>query len=196
MPTPKEDIAAFMRGEFQLGGLAKPFGWYGVAWQEGAFEIHCQATEAFTTGQMPVIHGGAIATLLDNAMGWATFTVLADDETFATADLQVQFVRGAPVGLLKARGTVARRTRALAFCESEVRDEGVSSWPEGPQRARSSSGTTPDDLPSGRVVRGVPRHDRGQEVVQAKRQLGKKALREFGLRGNLARIRGADLGAN
>lgn len=81
-------------------------------WQEGAFEIHWRATEAFTTGQVEAIHGGAIATLLDNAMGWATNTVLQDDENFATADLQIQFVRAAKIGLLKARGSVVRRTRA------------------------------------------------------------------------------------
>jgi uncharacterized protein (TIGR00369 family) len=122
--TPKEEIALFMRGEYADGGLAKTFGWYGVECREGAIEIHWRATEAFTTGQMNVIHGGAVATLLDTAMGWAAYTVLEDDENFATADLQAQFVRGARVGLLKARGAVVRRTRALVFCEAEVRDEG------------------------------------------------------------------------
>ena len=38
--TPKEEIAQFMRGEYQQGGLAKTFGWYGVEWHEGALEIH------------------------------------------------------------------------------------------------------------------------------------------------------------
>jgi len=121
--TPKEEIERFMRGESTQGGFNRTFGYYGVNWQEGAFEIHWRATEAFTTGQVEAIHGGAIATLLDNAMGWATNTVLQDDENFATADLQIQFVRAAKIGLLKARGSVVRRTRALAFCESEVRDD-------------------------------------------------------------------------
>jgi uncharacterized protein (TIGR00369 family) len=121
--TPKEQIAQFMRGEWNQGGFNRIFGYYGVRWEEGAFEIHWRATESFTTGQIDVIHGGAIATLLDNAMGWATTTVLQEDETFATADLQVQFIRAAQTGLLKARGSVVRRTRALAFCDSEVRDD-------------------------------------------------------------------------
>jgi uncharacterized protein (TIGR00369 family) len=121
--TPREQIAQFMRGEWTQGGFNRAFGYYGVHWQEGTFEIHWRATEAFTTGQIDVIHGGAIATLLDNAMGWATTTVLQEDETFATADLQIQFVRAAKPGLLKARGSVVRRTRALAFCESDVRDD-------------------------------------------------------------------------
>lgn len=121
--TPKQEIEQFMRGEHQQGGLAKTFGWYGIEWREGAFEIHWHATDAFMTGQMNVIHGGAVTTLLDTAMGWAVYTVLEDNENFATADLQVQFIRGARGGLLKASGRVVRRTRALAFCEGEMRDE-------------------------------------------------------------------------
>jgi uncharacterized protein (TIGR00369 family) len=121
--TPMETIEQFMRGEWAKGGFNQTFGYYGVNCQEGAFEIHWQGTEAFTAGQMDIIHGGAIATLLDNAMGWAMNTVLQDDENFATADLQIQFVRAAKIGLLKARGSVIRRTRALAFCESDVRSD-------------------------------------------------------------------------
>jgi uncharacterized protein (TIGR00369 family) len=56
-------------------------------------------------------------------MGWATTTVLDDDENFATVDLHVQFLRVAKIGLLKANGSVVRRTRSLAFCESQVRDD-------------------------------------------------------------------------
>lgn len=44
--------------------------------EPGKVEIHWDATEAFTTGQVPVIHGGALATLLDNVMGWATYSRL------------------------------------------------------------------------------------------------------------------------
>ena len=66
-------------------------------------------------------------------MGWAIMTVIQGDETFATADLQIQFVRAAKPGLLKAKGSVIRRTRALAFCESEVRDD------EGTLVAKGSS---------------------------------------------------------
>ena len=63
--TPKEEIEQFMRGEWTQGGFNRTFRYYGVNWQEGAFEIHWRATEAFTTGQIEAIHGGAIATLLD-----------------------------------------------------------------------------------------------------------------------------------
>src|SRR5262245_55392235 len=96
---PRQDVERFMRGEYPDGGLAKLFGWYAVGWSPGTFEIHWRATEAFTTGQIAAIHGGAVTTLLDTVMGWAAYTVLEDGENFATADLQVQFVRGAKPGL-------------------------------------------------------------------------------------------------
>jgi len=126
--TPKEAIAQFMRGEYQQGGIAKTFGWYAVEWREGVFEIHWRATEAFTTGQMSVIHGGAITTLLDTAMGWAAYTMLQDDENFATADLQVQFVdRGArPLDL-----TVVELLQSRPLEEREPplgRDGSVQDW--------------------------------------------------------------------
>ena len=57
--TPKEEIERFMRGESTQGGFNRTFGYYGVNWQEGAFEIHWRATEAFTTGQVEAIHGGS-----------------------------------------------------------------------------------------------------------------------------------------
>ena len=53
-------------------------------------------------------------------MGDITVSLLDDSENFATADLQIQFVRGTRPGLLKAQGSVVRRTRALAFCQSEA----------------------------------------------------------------------------
>ena len=117
---PRDDVERFMRGEYALVGFSKLFGYYPVAWEPGKFEIHWNASDAFTTGQIPVIHGGALAALLDNVMGWVTLSLLDDSENFATADLQIQFVRGTRPGLLKARGSVVRRTRALAFCQSEA----------------------------------------------------------------------------
>jgi hypothetical protein len=55
---PRDDIERFMRGEYALVGFSKLFGYYPVAWEPGKFELHWNATEAFTTGQLPVIHGG------------------------------------------------------------------------------------------------------------------------------------------
>jgi len=91
---------------------------------EGSTVIEWDATEAYafqdTTG--PVVHGGLLSTLLDTAMGGACWTVLADDESFLTADLRVEFMRSARPGTLRATGQVVRRTKRVAFCSAELFD--------------------------------------------------------------------------
>jgi uncharacterized protein (TIGR00369 family) len=76
----------------------------------------------FPTPGGPVVHGGMVTTLLDTAMGGACWTVLADDESFLTADLRVEFMRSARPGTLRAEGAVVQRNRRVAFCAAELFD--------------------------------------------------------------------------
>ena len=66
-----------------------------------------------------VVHGGAIASLLDSVVVPAIGAALPDDAEFATVDLHVQYhraLRGAAV----AEGWITRRGRRVVFCESEA----------------------------------------------------------------------------
>lgn len=74
----------------------------------------------FPTSRGPIVHGGAIATLADEALASVAFTVAEEGETTVTADLKVDFLRPAKPGRLIARATVRHRTRRLAFCETTV----------------------------------------------------------------------------
>ena len=74
----------------------------------------------FPTSHGTIVHGGAIATLADEALASVAFTVAEEGETTATADLKVDFLRPAKPGRLIARATVRHRTRRLAFCEVTV----------------------------------------------------------------------------
>lgn len=74
----------------------------------------------FATSRGPIIHGGAVATLADEALASVAFTVAEEGETTVTADLKVDFLRPARPGRLVARATVRHRTRRLAFCEAVV----------------------------------------------------------------------------
>ncbi len=74
----------------------------------------------FATTHGTVIHGGAVATLADEALASVAFTVAEEGETTVTADLKVDFLRPAKPGRLIARATVRHRTRRLAFCEATV----------------------------------------------------------------------------
>jgi uncharacterized protein (TIGR00369 family) len=75
---------------------------------------------SFPTSRGPIVHGGAIATLADEALATVAFTLAEEGETTVTADLKVDFLRPATPGTLVARATVRHRTKRLAFTEATV----------------------------------------------------------------------------
>ncbi len=77
----------------------------------------------FPTSRGPIVHGGAIATLADEALASVAFTVAEEGQTTVTADLKVDFLRPARPGRLVSRATVRHRTGKLAFCEATVESE-------------------------------------------------------------------------
>jgi uncharacterized protein (TIGR00369 family) len=74
----------------------------------------------FPTSRGVIVHGGAIATLADEALASVAFTVAEEGEEAVTADLKVDFLRPAKPGRMLARASVRHRTRRLAFCEATV----------------------------------------------------------------------------
>ena len=78
----------------------------------------------FPTSRGMIVHGGAIATLADEALASVAFTVAEEGETTTTADLKVDFLRPAKPGRMLARASVRHRTRRLAFCEATVEAPG------------------------------------------------------------------------
>lgn len=79
---------------------------------------------SFPTSRGPIVHGGAIATLADEALATVAFTLADEGQSTVTADLKVDFLRPARPGRLVARATVRHRTRRLAFCEASIEHEG------------------------------------------------------------------------
>jgi uncharacterized protein (TIGR00369 family) len=82
------------------------------------------AAHGFPTPRGTIVHGGAIATLADEALATVAYTVASEGEITVTADLKVDFLRPATPGRLIARARVRHRTRRLAFCETTVEQEG------------------------------------------------------------------------
>jgi uncharacterized protein (TIGR00369 family) len=78
----------------------------------------------FPTSRGFIIHGGAIATLADEALASAAFTLAEEGETTTTADLKIDYFRPCRPGRLIARASVRHRSRRLAFCEASVEQEG------------------------------------------------------------------------
>ena len=77
-------------------------------------------SHGFPTSRGTIVHGGAIATLADEALASVAFTEAEEGETTVTADLKVDFLRPATPGRLVARAAVRHRTKRLAFCETTV----------------------------------------------------------------------------
>jgi uncharacterized protein (TIGR00369 family) len=75
---------------------------------------------SFPTSRGPIVHGGAIATLADEALAAVAFTLAEEGQTTVTADLKVDFFRPAVPGRLVARARVRHRTRRLAFTEATI----------------------------------------------------------------------------
>ena len=72
-----------------------------------------------------VIHGGAISSLADSAMGFAVFSTCAAGESFTTAELHINFIRPvtAMSGILRSTGRVINRGQQLVVAEAEVFDQ-------------------------------------------------------------------------
>jgi uncharacterized protein (TIGR00369 family) len=70
------------------------------------------------------VHGGAIATLADEALATVAFTLADAGQSTVTADLKVDFLRPAKPGRLVARASVRHRTKRLAFCEATIEHDG------------------------------------------------------------------------
>ena len=79
-----------------------------------------EESHSFPTSRGPIVHGGAIATLADEALATVAFTLADEGQTTVTADLKVDFLRPAKPGRLVARAMVRHRTKRLAFCEATV----------------------------------------------------------------------------
>ena len=69
------------------------------------------------------VHGGALASLIDGAVGVAVQSTLQDGEATTTVDLQVMYSSPASVGVLSARAALVRRGKTIVFGECRVTDE-------------------------------------------------------------------------
>jgi len=67
-----------------------------------------------------VVHGGAIASLIDTAMAFAIITLLAPGEKVTTVDLTVSYLRPLTQGRITAKARVVRSGRRLFVVSADV----------------------------------------------------------------------------
>jgi uncharacterized protein (TIGR00369 family) len=67
-----------------------------------------------------IVHGGAIASLMDSVVVPAVGSVLGPNDRYSTVDLHVQFIGVVKDEDVVAEGWVTKRGRTVVFCESEA----------------------------------------------------------------------------
>lgn len=87
----------------------------------GQVELRFTPGELFVQGR-GVVQGGAVAAMLDFAMGFAALTQLDGDHTATTVNLNVAFLRPVQAGPLVAVGEVERAGRTLVFTRARLED--------------------------------------------------------------------------
>ena len=70
-----------------------------------------------------VVHGGAIASLIDTATAFAIVPLVDEDEKFTTVDLTVTYLRPLTDGTATAEARVIRAGRRLVTVAADVKDD-------------------------------------------------------------------------
>ncbi len=73
-----------------------------------------------------LVHGGAIATLIDTVVVPAIGTGYDEFRAFSTIDMQVRYLAAVVKQDIVAEGWIVRRGKSIVFCDAEVvRADGV-----------------------------------------------------------------------
>src|ERR1700736_1067869 len=72
---------------------------------------------------MGTLHGGVYCDLADAAMGYAYAATLAEDESFTTVELKINFLRAVRKATLTAEARVVKAGSTLGYIECEVKDQ-------------------------------------------------------------------------
>jgi uncharacterized protein (TIGR00369 family) len=94
-----------------------------VAEGEATFELEAGPQHASPLG---TVHGGILCDLADAAMGCAHASQLADDESFTTLELKINFLKPLWAGHVKAEARVVKAGRTIGLAECRITDEAGS----------------------------------------------------------------------
>jgi len=123
-PSGRDLLEAALRGAAPPPPYVRLLNMRFIAVADGSATFEMPATSELYNPNN-VVHGGAITSLADSAMGFAVFSTLAPGVTFTTAELHVNFLRAvtADTGMLRAIGRVVQRGQQVAVAEADVLDQ-------------------------------------------------------------------------
>jgi len=112
----RELMQTVQTGEKPPSGIMATLGMRLVAFGEGRSRLEMDVDPRWYN-PMGTLHGGVMCDLMDAAIGIATMSTLADDESFTTVEFKVNFFRPAVAGRIVAGAQVVNRGRRLAVLE-------------------------------------------------------------------------------
>jgi len=118
-------IQAVLRGEIEPPPIAKLIGFELTEISEGHSIVELQAGPQHAN-PMGTLHGGVLCDIADAAMGLAYASTLAENETFTTLELKINFLKPVWNARLVAEGRVIRPGRTIGLTDCHVRDENGS----------------------------------------------------------------------
>jgi uncharacterized protein (TIGR00369 family) len=90
-----------------------------AAVRAGYVEIHLGVRPELRQ-QHGFVHGGAIASILDSAAGYAAFSLLPAESTILTVEYKLNFVNPAEGDVIVARGQVVKPGRTLTVVQADA----------------------------------------------------------------------------
>jgi uncharacterized protein (TIGR00369 family) len=131
------DVVAYTRGildgTLPAPPIARLVGFRPLSVELGRAVFELETDLERHANPMGTLHGGILCDLADAAMGFAYASTLADDETFTTLELKINFLRPVWHTRLTATATVVQRGRTVGLIECDISDA------EGRLVARASS---------------------------------------------------------
>src|SRR5712664_1897642 len=74
------------------------------------------------------VHAGVMATLAENAAGYATLSLLPPGSRVLAVEFKLSFIRPAVGQAIRARGKVRKLGKTIALCEIEVETSRQRKW--------------------------------------------------------------------
>jgi uncharacterized protein (TIGR00369 family) len=116
---PDPDYAARVRASFARQPFMTLLGASITALGPGTCEVTLPYRRELTQ-QHGFLHAGVVATLADNACGYAAFTLMPADASVLTVEFKLNLMAPAEGEALIARGRVRKAGRTLSVVEAEV----------------------------------------------------------------------------
>ena len=114
-----ERLDKVIHGELPPPPIAQLIGFRLVAAKHGEAVVEFDASTKHAN-PMGTLHGGVLCDVADAAMGLAFASTLADDESFTTLELKINFLRPVWNEKLRAVGKVVSRGKTVGLTECDI----------------------------------------------------------------------------